>query len=154
MVDQRGDDGGGVIEAEVHAHLGELEADVGVELVLGNGIEEPVVDLGGLVRLAWIGDVFAKAVEGDGEALRVEVGGGGESVLDTKAGDKARRHAAAEAGLLSKTAKGCVTRETDEGRTQQGHFVREANDHSCTSVAVWRLEFTIFWPGEERFVPE
>ena len=55
--------GEGGIERE--AHLGELDADVGVELARCDAVEKLVVDVGGLVSLGFGGDAFAERVEGD-----------------------------------------------------------------------------------------
>ena len=54
------------------AHLGELEADVGVEMAFNNGVEQLVVNVGGAMRLDLGCDAFAKRVEGNGNALPVD----------------------------------------------------------------------------------
>ena len=114
MIDKAGYGLEGQVRAQVHAHLSEFKADVGVEPGLGKRIEDPVITLGRLVGPIGSGDVFAEAVEGDSNALGAQDGGGAEGVLDTKAGDKAGRQAAAEGGRLGETAQVGVLREPDE----------------------------------------
>ncbi len=45
--DHLADDALGQFGVEVHAHLGELDADVGVELARGDRVEQAMIDLGG-----------------------------------------------------------------------------------------------------------
>ena len=78
------------------AHLGELDADVGVELARGDLIEKLVVDVGGAVRFVGGGDAFAERVERDVHALLVDLGADAERVFNFEAGDEARTELAAD----------------------------------------------------------
>ncbi len=49
--------------ADVHAHLRQLGADVGLQPALLNLIEQLVIDVGGAARLLLGGDIFSQAVE-------------------------------------------------------------------------------------------
>ena len=86
------------------SHLGELEADVGVEMALGDGVKQLVVDGGGAMRLAFRGDAFAERVEGDGDALAVDGFGHAQSVFELHSGDKARAETCSESGVLAEAA--------------------------------------------------
>ncbi len=123
VVDEAGDGFRSEFRAEVHAHLSQLEADIGVEPGLGQRVEDPVIALSCLAGLVGNGDVFAEAVEGDGEALGAEDGGGAEAVLNTEAGDKAGGHAPPKSGGFGEPAHAGILREGDECRTQEGHFI-------------------------------
>ena len=103
---------------EVHAHLGELDADVGVQLARLDGIEQLVVDGRGGVGLFGYGDAFAERVERDGDALAVHLLGGGQGLLDRHAGNKAAGELATYSGTLRKRTKLPILRHGNEERTQ------------------------------------
>src|SRR6185437_3337748 len=96
VIDEAGDDFGGEGGVEVHAHLGELEAYVGVELAGSDGVEKAMINVSGAAGLVGSGDVFAEAVEGGGDALILERLRGAENVVDVHSGDETGGHAAAE----------------------------------------------------------
>ncbi len=82
---------------EVHAHLGELYADIGIHLRANlDGVEEPVVDVGGVAGFFRSGDVFAQAVEGGEDALAPDCLGRVDHLVEGHAGDKAGGHAATQ----------------------------------------------------------
>ncbi len=152
MVDEAGNDFKSQIGAEVHAHLGELEADVGIEFRVRDGVEQPVVDLRRLVSVAGGSDVFTQAVEGNGEALGAEGDRGTEGVFDTEPGDEARRHATAEAGFFGEAAQAGVLRQADECGPQQGHFVRDQDKLSFLHKGGGRRRIRANFPRSERGV--
>ena len=106
---------------EGEAHLGELDADVGVELAGLDEVEELVIDVGGGAGLGLGGDALAEGVKGDGHALAIDGGGDAESVFDFKAGDEAGAELVAEAGALTEAAQGTVAGESDKGGAKYGH---------------------------------
>ena len=87
--DALGQIGAGAVAADVHAHLGELYADVGVELAGGDLIEEAVVDGGALLGLGDLEDALTEGVERDGDSFGVEVLGGLDGCFYCHAGDEA-----------------------------------------------------------------
>ena len=105
----------------LQAHLRELDADVGVEAALGDGVEQDVVDVGGAVRFGWRGDAFAERVKGDGDALAVDGFGDAQRVFGLHAGDESRIEASAQRGVLSESAKRAVMRERNKGGTKKMH---------------------------------
>jgi hypothetical protein len=119
VLDHLGDDLLGERGREVHAHLGELDADVGVEVVGFDGVEELVVDGGGGAGGGLSGDALAEGVERDGDAFAVELLGGEEGLSDGHAGDEAVRELAADGGALGEGAKATILGQGDEERTQQ-----------------------------------
>ena len=105
--------------ADVHADLGELDGDVGAEAAGLDGVEELVVDGGAGFGVGDVEDGFAEGVEGDVDAFGVELGGGGDGLVDGHAGDEAAGDAAADGGALRERAEGLVGGETNEERTKQ-----------------------------------
>jgi hypothetical protein len=108
--------------ADIHADLGELDADVGVELPGGDLVEEAVVDGGGGFGVGDVGDAFAERVERGGDALGVETRAGGDSLFHRHAGDEALRDFAADRRSLRKGAEGLVGGECDEEGTEHAEF--------------------------------
>ncbi len=89
---------------EFQAHLGELDADVGIDLVCGDPIEQLVIDFGRVVRFDFGADAFAEGVKGDQHALVVEGLSHAQGVADFHSRHEAGAHAPAEAGILTKAA--------------------------------------------------
>jgi len=106
---------------ECEAHLGELYADVGVEFLRGDPLEEFVVDVGSTVGFSFRGNAFAERVECDEEALMVEFSGNAEGVADFHTGDEAGAHATAEFGVLAEVAQRTIVGEGDKCGTKNGH---------------------------------
>lgn len=79
----------GQLRIEFKPHLGEFDADVGVETALLNGVEQSMIDVGRVPCLVGGRDVFAEAVKGCGDALGIHAFGGAEDILDLHAGDEA-----------------------------------------------------------------
>ena len=52
----------------VEAHVGELQADVGVQLLRGDVVQQLVIELGAGSGLVGVGDVFPEIVDGDAQA--------------------------------------------------------------------------------------
>ena len=90
---------------EREAHLRQLDADVGVELALGDGVEQAMVDIGCSERLCFGGDALAERIQRDMHALLVDGFGHAEGVFDLHPGDKARTELAADAGVLAEAAE-------------------------------------------------
>ncbi len=88
----------------LETHLRELDADVGVEAALGDGIEQVVVDVGSAVRLGGGSDTFAKGVESDGDALAVDGFGYAKRILGLHAGDESRVETGSQRGVLEEAA--------------------------------------------------
>jgi hypothetical protein len=63
VVHQLGDQAKCHLLADVEAHVGELEADVGVELALVDFVEHVVVELGAVLGFVGVGDVLAQVVD-------------------------------------------------------------------------------------------
>ena len=66
--DESGDDFLGQAGIEIHAHLGELYADIGVQVAGLDGVEQAMVDVGGVAGFFGGRDIFAQAVEGRSDA--------------------------------------------------------------------------------------
>ncbi len=90
MLDEVSGDGFGQIGGLFETHLRELDADVGVEAALGDGVEQVVVDVGGAVRFGRRGDAFAERVERDGDALAVDGFGYAKRIFGLHARDESR----------------------------------------------------------------
>ena len=103
VLDHLGDDAFGEGGVEIHADLGEFDADVGVEFA----------------RFGFGGDAFAERVEGGGDAFAVDAVAAGEDVVDGHAGDEAAGEFAADGGTLREGTHGFVLRESDKSRSKQ-----------------------------------
>ena len=121
MLREARSDGFGEGGIECEAHLGELDADVGVEFARSDLIEKLVVDVGGLVSLFCSGDAFAERVERDMHALLVDLGADAKGVFDFKAGDETRAQLAADGGVLGKFAESAIVGERNKRGTEYGH---------------------------------
>ena len=55
---------GGKLFVHIEAHVGQLQTDVGIEMVGRNRVEDLMVELGTVARLIGIGDIFAEVVDG------------------------------------------------------------------------------------------
>ncbi len=88
----------------LQTHLRELDADVGVEAALGDGVEQVVVDVRGAVRLGGRSDAFAKGIESDRNALAVDGFSNAKRVFQLHAGDESRVEAGAQRGTLTEMA--------------------------------------------------
>ncbi len=133
--DALGQDGAGGGAADVHADLGELDADVGAELAGFDGVEELVVDGSAVLCLGDLEDALAEGVEGDVDAFGVELDGGGDGLVDCHASDETEGDAATEGGALRERAEGLVGRKTNEKRTKQDVTSVEEKQHSIFAFA-------------------
>src|SRR5205807_8125721 len=100
----------------VEAHVSQLQANVGVEVVGGDGVENLFVKFGAFASLVRIGDVFTEIVDADAHASAVHSLRGADCVGDFFAGYEAAGDAAAEGGAFGETAQETVLRESDEKR--------------------------------------
>ena len=64
----------------IEAHVGELEADIRVQVVGGDFVEQVVIELGAGAGFVGVGDVFAQIVDGDAGANLIHGGGGADGV--------------------------------------------------------------------------
>ena len=103
--DQAAHDFVGQLLVDVEAHVGELEADVGVELVGGDFVEQVVIEVGAGASLVGVGDVLSEVVDGDAGSELIHRGGGANGVGDLRAGDEAGAGALAKAGALGDGAQ-------------------------------------------------
>ena len=106
------------------AHLRELDADVGVEGALGNGVEQSVIDVGSAVRLSGRSDAFAKRVERDGDALAVDGFRDAKRIFGLHACDESRIEPSSQRGVLTEAAKRTVVRERNKYRKSRREFPR------------------------------
>ncbi len=84
----------------VQSHVGQLDADVGVELAALNLVEELVIEPLALKRLLAVGDVFAEVIHRHVDADAVHGLGGLDQVIDRHAGHKALADLLAEGGFF------------------------------------------------------
>jgi hypothetical protein len=85
---------------EVHANLGELDADVGVEAAGVDGVEKLVIDISRFPAFSFGSDGFAEGVEGDSDAFFVDSLAGGERLFYGHAGYEAPGHLFSHRGAL------------------------------------------------------
>ena len=104
--DESANDVVGHLFVDVEAHVGEFEADVGVQFVDGDLIEEVVVELGAGAGFVGVGDIFAEVIDGDAGSELIDGGGGADGIGDLVAGYEAGGGALAEARALGDSAEG------------------------------------------------
>jgi hypothetical protein len=92
----RREDGQALLDAEVEAHLGELEADVGVEAGVGDALDGLYVRGGPEVRGGAVVHALAEHVERGAGSRGIEGTHGDNGVLERGAGDEAEGHASQE----------------------------------------------------------
>src|SRR5208282_325481 len=66
--DQPADDFVGHVLVHVQAHVGQLQADIRIQLVGGDFVEQMVIELGAGAGFVGVGDVLAEIVDGDAGA--------------------------------------------------------------------------------------
>jgi hypothetical protein len=120
VLDHLGDDALGERGVELHAHLRELDADVGVELAGFDCVEKLVIDGGAVLGVGFVEDRLAEGVEGGGDSLSIEGGGGGEGLFDGHAGDETAGEFAADGGSLGELTEALVAGHGDKEGTKQG----------------------------------
>ena len=125
VFDQPGDNFLSQAEAEIHPHLGELYADVSVEVTGLDGVEEPVVDVGRMAGFLRGGDIFAQTVESGGDAQVSQGLGRVNYLIKGHPSHETGGHAAAHRRPLGEVSKGGVAREGNESGAQNRHIVLE-----------------------------
>ena len=78
----------GAVAADIHAHGGELHADVGAQFAGGDLIQQLVVERGALFGLRDLDDAFAKRIERSFDVFRVELRNDVDGFIDAHAGDE------------------------------------------------------------------
>ena len=73
----------------VQTHMGEFQADVGVELSDGDLVKQLMIKLGAGAGFFGLGNVFAEIVNRDAHARLVDGSGSAESVFHFGSGHKA-----------------------------------------------------------------
>ena len=71
----------------IEPHMRELKADVGIEFVSGNLVEQIVIELGAGPRLVSVGDVLTKVVDGNARAELVDGSCGANRGLSWRGND-------------------------------------------------------------------
>ena len=92
---------------ELEAHLGELDADVGVDVLRADLVEKLMVDVGGFLRLNFGTDAFAERIERDMDTLLIDGLGHTHCVVDLHAGHKAGTHPRGRSGSSHKSRAWC-----------------------------------------------
>ena len=83
----------------------ELEADVGVQLAPVDLVEHPVVQVGAVLGLFGVGDVFPKVIDADAGAPAVDDLGLVYGIVQVRAGDKTLGKLHAQRRLLGEVAE-------------------------------------------------
>jgi len=76
--------------------VSELEADVGVELVGDDAVENVLIQKGAVAGLFGVGDVLSKIIDADAHACAIDGLGGANCIGNPRASDEAAGDAAAE----------------------------------------------------------
>ena len=98
--------------------MGQLEADIRVQFIGGDFVEQVVVELGAGAGFVGVGDVLAQIVDGDAGADLIHDGGGANCGGNFCAGDKAGGSALAKAGAFGDGAHPPALGERDEQCSQ------------------------------------
>ena len=111
----------GELRIQFQTHLGELHADVGVQLPVRDGIQQLMVDFGGPVRFMLRSNTFAQRVERNRHPLLIHCRCNPQCVFNLHARNEAGTELDSSAGALAEAAQDAIAREGDEGGTQKGH---------------------------------
>jgi len=76
--------------------VSELETDVGIEVVPGDGVENLMIELGAMAGFVGIGDIFAEIVDADAHAGSVDRLGSADRVGNLSTGDESAGDTASE----------------------------------------------------------
>jgi hypothetical protein len=106
--DQSADDVVGHFFIHVEAHVGELKADIRIEFVGGNFVEQFVVKVGAGAGFVSIRNVLAQIVDRDSSSKLIYRGSSANRIGDVVAGDEASGIAPAKAGALCYGAQGAA----------------------------------------------
>ena len=98
--------------------MGQFQADIGVQLIGGDFVEQMVIKLGGGAGFIGVRDVLAQIVDGDAGAEFIHGGGGAYGVRNLCAGDEAGGSALAKAGAFDDRAQRAALRQRKEKRPQ------------------------------------
>ena len=103
---------------DVQSHVGQLQADVGIEMVGRDGVENLMVELRAVAGFVGIGDVLAQVIDADAHAGAVDGLGDAHRVGDFRARHEPARNAVTDRGSLGKIAQRTIFRKMDEERPQ------------------------------------
>ena len=101
---QADDDLASQLLIHIKAHMGELEADIGIELVGDDGVQNLMVELGAVAGFCRIRYIFAEVVDADAHAGAIDSLGCTYGIGDLGARDKTSGDAAAERRSFGKTS--------------------------------------------------
>ncbi len=107
------------IDAEVEAHLGQLDADVGVEGLGGDALDRLDVCGRGPVGRGPVGHRLAEHVERGGGARGIQGPDRGDRLVERRAGHEPERHAPDERRGHRHAAEPSATGEPQEERAQR-----------------------------------
>ena len=101
---QAADDLASQLLIHIEAHMGELEADIGIELVGDDGVKNLMVELRAVAGFFRIRYIFAEVVDADAHAGAIDSLGGANGVCDLGARDEPSGDAAANGRSFGKTS--------------------------------------------------
>ena len=93
----------GQFRVEIHTHLGEFHAYIGVQLALLYGIEQAMIHLRCLLRFLGRMDILSQAIERGRDSLAIDRSGCLQHLFDAGPGYEAGGHAATECGIFRET---------------------------------------------------
>jgi len=100
----------------------EFQADVGVEILGSNIVQQLVIEGGTGARFFRISDVLAQIIDGDCQSRLVQLVSNAECVFHLRAGHEAAGEFASERRALGESPQSPALREGDEKRSQHGQL--------------------------------
>ncbi len=94
--------------------MGELQADIRVEVSGGDFVEQVVIKLGAGAGFVGVADILAEIIDGDADADLIHRSGGANGVGNLGAGDEAGGRALAKAGVFGDGAQRPALRQCNE----------------------------------------
>ncbi len=99
---------------DVETHVGQLQTDVGIEMVGSDGIENLVIEFGAVARLLGIGNVFPQVVDADAHARAIDDLGDAHGVGNPGTGNETAGDALSDRRALGEVAQRTVLGKMDE----------------------------------------
>ncbi len=102
---QAGDQIAGELLVHVETHVGQLQADVCVELALRDFVQHLMIELGAGAGLVSVGDILAEVVDRDAQALLIDGLRDAQRIVHLSAGHKTAGQALTDGGPFSHPAQ-------------------------------------------------
>ena len=113
---QAGNQIAGKFLVHVESHVGQLQADIGVELAARNFVQHLMIKLGAVAGFIGVRDVFAEVIDRNAQACPIDGLCDPQSIFDLSAGHETAGQTPPDGGAFSHPAQPAVLRKRNEER--------------------------------------